>query len=73
MLPPGLVAVVDTNVLVDLYSCSDLLKEYESLGQADLAQAMRTPKAVWRRARARESLFLGWCFHTVEARTFHLW
>lgn len=72
LLPAGLTAIVDTNVLVDLYSCSDLLKEYESLGLPDLARAMRTPKAIWRRARARESLLLVWHFHLVEARTFHL-
>lgn len=72
LLPPGLAAIIDTNVLVDLYSCSDLLHEYESLGQADLAKAMQTPKAIWRRARARESLLLGWHFHTIGAQTFHL-
>jgi hypothetical protein len=69
-LPPNAVAVVDTNVVMDMRSCADLVQEYER-GASDLAAA-RTPEAIFRRARVRESMILAWYLHKVGAVTFSL-
>lgn len=63
----AIAAVVDTNVLVDLFSCHDVFEEYERLGAG---AAVADPRAVYRRARARESLLLAMHFQGVGAYTY---
>jgi hypothetical protein len=65
---PPLVAVVDTNVLIDVYSCHDLTSTYEQVG----VEALDSSSAIYRRARARESLLLVIYLHRVRARTYSL-
>jgi hypothetical protein len=66
------VAVVDTNVIVDMFTTKDLETEYMKLGDAQVEQAARTRGATFRRARQRESLLLGWYLHKERATTFHV-
>lgn len=62
---PNLVAVLDTNVLVDVLSCHDLLEAY------DIHDAESLP-LVYRRARARESLLLCMHLHDTWSDTLSL-
>ena len=62
----SIVAVVDTNVMLDVYSCHDLEGEYDKGG--DIAG----PNATYRRARARESLLLAIYLHAIRAMTYGL-
>lgn len=64
-----ILAVVDTNVLLDMYSCHDLYCAYEQLGHDD---CVSHPTAVFRRARARESLLLAIYLHRRRATTYSL-
>ncbi|HEX7602584.1 MAG TPA: hypothetical protein VF316_13300, partial [Polyangiaceae bacterium] len=66
--PEPFVAVVDTNVLLDIFSCHNVTSMYEKVG----VEGVDSPPAVYRRARARESLLLAICFHKVGARTYSL-
>lgn len=61
-----MVAVVDTNVLLDVFSCHNLIRLYDELGEG----VVDHPRAVFRRARARESILLCLHFHTARAHTF---
>ena len=63
-----LLAVVDTNVILDVVSLHDLSQTYERLG----ADGVDTPDAVYRRSRARESLLLAIYFHKAKAVTYSL-
>jgi hypothetical protein len=60
------IAVIDTNVMLDVYSCADLARQYE------LDEDVSGPQATFRRARARESLLLAIHLHSVEATTYGL-
>jgi hypothetical protein len=60
------IAVLDTNVMLDVYSCHDLANEYRKGG--DVAG----PEATYRRARARESLMLAIYLHSIRATTYGL-
>src|SRR6185295_6518601 len=64
------VVVVDTNVVQDLWSCADLIREY-SKGTAGVAEA-QTPEAVFRHARVREACILAWLFHREGIATCSL-
>ena len=57
VVPSSTIAVLDTNVILDILSCHDLMQEYEELGEGAVDQE----PMVYRRARARESLLL--CMH----------
>jgi hypothetical protein len=59
--------VLDTNVLLDIFSCRDLTNEYD---QVDFS--VDSPASVWRRARTRESLLAAMYLHKVRATTFSL-
>lgn len=59
-------AVVDTNVVLDIYSITDLSRAHESGGDDD------TPERLFRRVRLRESLMLAWLFHVTHAVTVSL-
>lgn len=50
---PRVSAILDTNVLMDLYSCHELIRTYD---QAGITAHSR--EAVYRRARARGALLL---------------
>ena len=62
------VAIVDTNVLLDIFSCHDLSTLYDRLGHADVAAY--DPQATYRRARVRDSLLLAMYLHNRGATTF---
>jgi hypothetical protein len=61
------VAVVDTNVLEDLYSWHDLFDHYNP--EDGKSPDIGDPKSVWRRARVREALLLACHFHNTRATT----
>jgi hypothetical protein len=70
-----LVAVLDTNVKLDIYSCHDVLRTVEqevakSAGAPLLA--LEQPRVTYRFARARESLLLAMYLHARSAKTFSL-
>src|ERR1700722_12729673 len=65
---PRFVAVVDTNVFLDIYSCHDLAGTYDRVGAA----GVDSPEALYRRARARESLLLAMYLHRIGANVFGL-
>ena len=67
-----ILAVVDTNVLLEIYSCHDTLEMYEEIGAANAQAHAETDRAVYRRARARESLLLAFHFQNVRAMTYSL-
>jgi hypothetical protein len=60
-------AVVDTNVLLEIFSAHDVL-------EADVEHAWQVdrPKPLRRRARARDALLLAMCLHRIGARTYSL-
>ena len=62
------VAVVDTNVLLDIYSCHNIAETYTNVGESGMDGA----DALYRRVRARESLLLAMYLHKVQARTISL-
>jgi hypothetical protein len=65
MIASRITAVVDTNVILDIFAASDLLDAYEKHGGD-------SDDALFRRVRARESLLLGWHFHSIGATTLSL-
>ena len=67
------IAVVDTNILVDLYSWHDWLEHFESRMPAIVAVPdLSDAKTAWRKARAREALLLALYLHKIRATTFSL-
>jgi hypothetical protein len=58
------VAVVDTNVLLDLHSCHDLVHSYDKSGGPE------TPETTYRRKRAKEGLTLAIYLHETRATTW---
>lgn len=67
--PP--VAVVDTNVLLDIYSCHDLVRSFDR-AQTMAEGARADPSFAYRLNRARESLLLAEHFHRLMASTCSL-
>src|SRR5271163_4932387 len=63
----GADAVLDTNGFLDMFSNRDLTREYQKPG-FDVESA----EAVFRRARARESVLCACYFNEVEATTYVL-
>jgi len=72
MDPKEIHAVVDTNVLLDIFSCHDISNAYAQFGELTAEQEIDLPPAVYRRARARESLLLAFYFHAQKATTYSL-
>lgn len=70
--PPNAVAIVDTNVFLDIYSCHDAIVAYNTVYAEIGRAAVDHPKVVYRRARARESLLLALYLNKVGATTFTL-
>ena len=68
------VAVLDTNVLLDIYSVHDVFGLYGGrlAGDAGSKFDLDAPDLVYRRARARESLLLAMHLHKAKAATFSL-
>ena len=80
---PRITAILDTNVMLDLFACHDILDAHEkaverftgtpelhtSLGDLDI---MFDPEVQFRLLRARESLFLAMHLHKTHATTFSL-
>lgn len=65
-------AVVDTNVLLDVYSCHDVAKTYDDVHSRLGVAAVDERSVVYRRARAQESLWLAIYFNKIGATTFSL-
>lgn len=65
MTPRRVAAIVDTNVILDVFAVSDLLDAYAKAGGESDA-------ALFRRVRARESHLLAWYLHSIGATTFSL-
>jgi hypothetical protein len=70
--PPPAVAVVDTNVLLDIFSCHDLTDTFDAIHALNEHAAVDNPSVVHRRARARESLLLALYFNAIGATTYSL-
>jgi hypothetical protein len=66
MSPRRFAAVIDTNVLLDIYSIADLEKAYGAAAGAE------TDETHFRRVRARESLVFAWLLHQRAATTISL-
>jgi hypothetical protein len=68
------IAVVDTNVIVDLYSWHDFNEHFERLiTTASLPGVpIDDPTSLMRITRARDALLLAICFHKTNAITFSL-
>lgn len=64
--PRQIIAVVDTNLLLDLWSCHDMWAAYEKEPHGD------TPAHLYRRVRAREALLLAMHLHRIKAGTWSL-
>ena len=62
--PSDITAVLDTNVLLDVYSCHDLERIYQD------GAHVNDPRAIARRARAREALILGMYLSDIGATTY---
>jgi hypothetical protein len=69
---PKIHAITDTNVLLDIYSCHDVIgaynRAYERLGPT----AIDEPAVIYRRVRARESILLALYFHRIAAHSYSL-
>lgn len=59
-------AIVDTNVMLDIYGIGDLEDAYERSKGAD------TPDTLFRRARSREATILSWYLHERRATSVSL-
>jgi hypothetical protein len=68
------IAVLDTNVIADIYSVHDLIDRFEAIRDGrDVAELdLDAPSLVYRRARARESLLLAMYLDRIGAATFSL-
>jgi hypothetical protein len=67
-----LVAVLDTNAFLDVYSCHDVMRDYALLYEQVGNAAAEARKIIYRRARSRESLLLAIHLHNIGARTVTL-
>ncbi|HEY3816952.1 MAG TPA: hypothetical protein VGL81_07275 [Polyangiaceae bacterium] len=70
--PPNAVAIVDTNVFLDIYSCHDAITAYDAAYAEIGRAAVDHRKVAYRRARARESLLLALYLNKIGASTFTL-
>lgn len=67
------IAVVDTNIFLDLYSWHDWHQQFESRAPAVILRPDLTDaKSVWRKARAREALLLAMYLTKINATTLSL-
>jgi hypothetical protein len=66
--PTDLTAVLDTNVLHDIFSCHDVFNMYEKVGEDETDGAY----AVYRRDRVGGSLVLAMHLHNMGGKTFSL-
>lgn len=71
-LSPETIAIVDTNVLLDVYSSHDLIKTYEMTHARVGIKAIDDPTVSYRRIRARESFLLTLYFNKLKATTYSL-
>jgi hypothetical protein len=70
-----LVAVLDTNVKLDIYSCHDFVRTADDAitkATGTPVAALEEPRVTYRFARARESLLLAMYLHARSAKTFSL-
>jgi hypothetical protein len=70
--PAPLDAVMDTNVMLDIYSCHDLANTYSEAQARRGSVALDDRPMVYRRARARESFLLALCLDKIGATTYSL-
>lgn len=69
---PKPIAVIDTNVFVEIHSCRDLRSDVERLHATLGDAAMDHPDVTFRIARAREAALLAMYLHKIGAHTFSL-
>jgi hypothetical protein len=62
------IAVIDTNVVMDIFGCFHVVRHYDEPGMK-----AEHPKSVYRRDRARQALLLAQHFHNVKATTFNIY
>ena len=66
------IAVVDTNVLLDIYSCHDLVGSFDLAHQSLGDGVLGDPSFLYRRERARSSLLLAVYLDRIKATTCSL-
>lgn len=66
--PSHVVAIIDTNVILDIFSMTDLMTAAMAASPPDTDSS----DAYFRRIRSRESLLLAWFLHTRAATTISL-
>lgn len=68
--------VVDTNVLLDLYTCKDLFRDYEAMcagrPESEWVALSRAREVVYRRQRARDAILLAVLLNKQRALAYHL-
>ncbi len=69
---PPIVAVLDTNVKLDMYSCHDVTRTYDSAFSTLGKAAASDPQVSYRFARAKEALLLAVYLNKLGAATFNL-
>lgn len=69
---PKPLAVIDTNVFVEIHSCHDLRRDFERLHAKLGNAAIEHPDITLRMQRARESAVLAMYFHSIGAHTYSL-
>jgi hypothetical protein len=62
------IAVIDTNVVMDIFGCFHVVRHYDDPGIT-----AEHPKSVYRRDRARQALLLAQHLHNIKATTFNIY
>jgi hypothetical protein len=68
----GTLAILDTNVFIDVHSCHDLIDTFDGLHATVGNAAIEDPAVTYRLARARESVLLVIYLNKIGATTFNL-
>jgi len=62
------VAVIDTNVIINIFGCFHVSRHYDEPGMS-----AEHPKSTYRRDRARQALLLAQHLHNTKATTFNIY
>lgn len=71
-MPPPTIAVLDTNVLLDIFSCHDVTGRLHDLRVEGVIDAIDDPSVRYRLARAREAAVLAMYLNKIAATTYSL-
>ena len=69
---PRYAFVLDTNVLVDSYSCADLFREFQHVSEAEVRAHLQSPRVGFRLRRAKDAILLADHLHRTRSRTWSL-